>query len=212
MDPQNAGRSRPDESLLAAADGARLLSSPGLQHDQAQAALASSLSSTAMESPGALPDEASLSLFGAARLDVAAQASALADLLTNELCLCPDRDDHRALLIDHALTRRRAHPLQIAVIGHEPARRAGLSSFVGIFEREPWTVLHEEKGMAMVGPGSVERRPVAPAVRPRCPHQVARQVLLEVRAAGPAERGLRAARLLRILPAHRCAARRERGD
>jgi hypothetical protein len=191
---------------------ARLLSSPLLQHDQAQAALAASLSSTAMESPGALLDEASLSLFGAAELDVSAQAQALAAALTNELCLCPDRDDHRALLIDHALTRRRAHPLQIAVIGHELARRAGISSCVGLFENEPWTVLHGEDGMALVGPGSVDRRPVAPAVRPRCAHLIARQVLLAVRASGPPERGLRAARLLRVLPIHRCAARRGRGD
>jgi hypothetical protein len=186
---------------------ARLLSAPGLQHDEAQAALAASLSSTAIEAPGSLLDEASLSLFGAAALGVSAQARELAGVLTNELCLCPDRDDHRALLIDHALTRRRAHPLQIAVIGHELARRAGLSSFVGIFERQPWTVLRGEEGMAMVGPGSVERRPVAPAVRPRCAHLVAREVLLAVRAAGPPERGLRAARLLRVLPIHRCARR-----
>jgi hypothetical protein len=196
----------------ATESAARLLSSSDLQHDQAQAALASSLSSTVMESPGALLDEASLSLFGTAELDVAAQARALADLLTNELCLCPDREDHRALLIDHALTSRRAHPLQIAVIGHELSRRAGISSCVAFFEREPWTVLHGENGMALVGAGSVERPPVAPAVRPRCAHLVARQVLLAVRASGPPERGLRAARLLRVLPIHRCTARRDRED
>lgn len=190
---------------------AQLLASPGLQHDQAQATIAAGLSSTALESPGGLLDDASLSLFGAAALGVSAQAEALADLLTNELCLCPDRDDHRALLIDHALTRRRAHPLQIAVIGHELARRAGIASCVAFFEREPWTVLHGEDGMALVGPSSVGRRPVAPELRPRCPHQIARQVLLEVRAAAPAERGLRAARLLRALPVHRCA-RRGRED
>ena len=203
-----ASGARPCEQTVA-----ELLSAPGLEHDQAQAALAASLSSTAIESPGALLDDASLPLFGAAGMEVRAQAQALADVLTNGLCLCPDRDDHRALLIDHALTRRRAHPLQIAVIGHELARRAGLSSFVGVFEREPWTVLRGGDGMALVGPGSVGRRPLAPAVRPRCAHQIARQVLLEVRAGGPPERGLRAARLLRVLPIHRCAApRRDRAD
>jgi hypothetical protein len=191
---------------------ARLLSSPSLQHDQAQAALAASLSSTAVESPAALLDEASLSLFGAAALDVSVQARALANLLTNELCLCPDRDDHRALLIDHALTRRRAHPLQIAVIGHELARRAGLSSCVAILEREPWTVLQGEGGMALVGPGSIDRPPLAPAVDPCCAHLIARQVLLAVRAIGPPQRGLRAAGLLHALPIHRCAARRDRED
>jgi Transglutaminase-like superfamily len=184
---------------------ARLLSSPGLEHDQAQAALAAGLSSTTLESPGSLLDEASLQLFGTAELDVADQAEALADVLTNDLCLCPDRDDHRALLIDHALTRRRAHPLQIAVIGHELARRAGISSVIAIFESQPWTVVRGAGGMALVGPGSVQGRPVAPEIRPRCPHQIARQVLLAVRAQGPPERAHRASRLLRVLPVQGCA-------
>ncbi|MGE0065910.1 MAG: hypothetical protein AB7T48_01030 [Solirubrobacterales bacterium] len=183
---------------------ARLLGTPGLQHDQAQAVLAASFSVTAMAAPGALLDEASLPLFGAGACDVAEQAHALADRLTNGLCLCPDRRSHRALLIDHALTHRNAHPLQIAVIGHELARRAGISSFVGICEGEPWIVVRGERQMALVGPAHIDGRPSAQNVRPRCPHQVARSVLTEVRACAPPDSARRADRLLAAMPAGRC--------
>lgn len=190
---------------------ARLLASPGLEHDQAQAALAASFSVTAMESPGTLLDEASLPLFGIGELDVAEQAHALADQLTNGLCLTPARTHHRALLIDHALTRRRAHPWQIAVIGHELARRAGVSSFVGLCEGEPWTVVRGERQMALVGPAEVSGRPEARSVRERCPHQVARAVLAEIATTAPLEAARRAERLLRVLPGGSCH-RRRAGD
>jgi len=182
---------------------AKLLAGAGLEHDQAQAALAASFSVTAMEVPGALLDEASLPLFGAGELGVAEQAHALADLLTNRLCLSPDRRDHRALLIDHALTQRSAHPLQIAVIGHELARRAGVASFVGACAGEPWTVLRGDGEMALVGPGSAAS-PKAAEVRARCPHQVAHTVLSQIRATAPPDSARRAERLLRAVPVRGC--------
>jgi hypothetical protein len=189
---------------LRESSAARLLSTPGLQHDQAQAALAASFSVTAMAAPGALLDEASLPLFGLGEADVADQAQALAHQLTNGLCLSPDRRSHRALLIDHALTHRAAHPLQIAVIGHELGRRAGISSFVGICEGEPWIVVRGESQMALVGPAHIAGRPNAQNVRPRCPHQVARSVLTEIRACAPPDSAERANRLLTALPGARC--------
>ncbi|MBK5220012.1 MAG: hypothetical protein JJE35_09550 [Thermoleophilia bacterium] len=189
---------------LRESSAARLLCAPGLQHDQAQAALAASFSVTAMAVPGSLLDEASLPLFGVGETGVQEQAHALADQLTNGLCLSPDRHDHRALLIDHALTQRSAHPLQIAVIGHELARRAGISSFVGICEGEPWIVVRGERQMALVGPGAIAGRPNTQAIRPRCAHQVARAVLTEIRASAPPDSVRRAERLLRVLPGGRC--------
>jgi hypothetical protein len=193
---------------LRESSAARLLASPGLQHDQAQAALAASFSVTAMESPGSLLDRASLPLFGIGELDVPEQAHALADQLTNGLCLSPDRGHHRALLIDHALTQRAAHPWQIAVIGHELARRAGVPSFVGLCEGEPWTVVRGERQMALVGPAAVAGRPDAQSVRARCAHQVARAVLTEIAASAPPDSARRAERLLRVLPGGSCRRRR----
>ncbi len=192
---------------LRESSAARLLSTPGLQHDQAQAALASSFSVTAMAAPGALLDEASLPLFGLGEAEVAEQAHALANQLTNGLCLSPDRRSHRAVLIDHALTHRSAHPLQIAVIGHELARRAGISSFIGICEREPWIVVRGENEMALVGPAEIAGSPNSQTVHPRCPHQVARAVLNEIRACAPPDAARRANSLLAALPGGRCRRR-----
>jgi hypothetical protein len=189
---------------LRESSAVRLLGRPGLQHDQAQAALAASFSVTAMAAPGALLDEASLPLFGVGECEVAEQAHALADQLTNGLCLSPDRRSHRALLIDHALTHRSAHPLQIAVIGHELARRAGISSCIGICEGEPWIVVRGESKMALVGPAQIAGCPNSQNVRPRCPHQVARAVLTEVRACAPPDSARRANRLLAAMPGGRC--------
>jgi len=189
---------------------ARLLRTPGLQHDRAQAALAASFSVTAMESPGSLLDSASLPLFGIGELGVEEQAHALADQLTNGLCLSPDRGDHRALLIDHALKQRAAHPLQIAVIGHELARRAGVPSFVAVCEGQPWTVVRGEERMALVGPSSIAGRPRPGEVRARCAHQVARAVLGELRLVAPPDSARRAARLLQALPCGGC--RRRQAD
>lgn len=184
---------------------ALLLGSPGLEHDRAQAALAASFSVTAHGAPEALLDEASLPLFGIASLHPREQARELADLLTNGLCLRPERHDHRALLIDHALVQRSAHPIQIAVIGHELARRAGVPSFVGSCEGEPWTVLRGDGEMALVGPASIAGPPQAAGVRCRCAHQVARAVLTELRRLAPPESVPRAERLLRALPGCRRA-------
>ncbi len=193
---------------LRESSAARLLATPGLQHDQAQAALAASFSVTAMAAPGALLDEAALPLFGTAALGVAEQAHALADQLTNGLCLNPDRRRHQALLIDQALAHRSAHPLQIAVIGHELARRAGIASFVGLCEGEPWIVVRGSEGMALVGPAAIAGRPDATQIRPRCAHQVARAVLTEIRAGAPPDSASRADRLLTAMPGGRCQGRR----
>lgn len=192
---------------LRESSAARLLRTPGLQHDQAQAALAASFSVTAVESPGTLLDSASLPLFGIGELGVQEQAHALADQLTNGLCLSPDRSHHRALLIDHALTHRAAHPWQIAVIGHELARRAGVPSFVAVCEGQPWTVVRGEEQMALVGPASIAGRPRPGEVRARCAHQVARAVLAELRASAPNDSARRAERLLRALPCGACPRR-----
>jgi hypothetical protein len=192
---------------LSEGSAARLLATPGLQHDQAQAALAASFSVTALEAPGALLDAASLPLFGIGELGVQEQAHALADQLTNGLCLSPDRSRHRALLIDHALTHRSAHPWQIAVIGHELARRAGVASFVAVCEGQPWTVVRGPDSMALVGPASIAGRPRPGEVRARCAHQVARAVLAELRISAPEEAARRAERLLRALPCGGCRRR-----
>lgn len=189
--------SRPSPELAAA----RRLGEPGLEHDEAQSALAAAFAATATgEAPRARLDDASRSLFGCAKLCVAGQAEALAAVLTNQLCLCPERRDHRALLLDHALASRAAHPLQIAVIGHELGRRAGLSTFVASYGGEPWTVVRGAEGLALIGPATPAGRPSAAELRPRCPHQVAHSVLRQIELVAPPPTAARARRLLRAVP------------
>jgi hypothetical protein len=183
---------------------ARLLGERGLEHDEAQAALAAAFSVTAMDSPRARLDEASLPLFGCASRCVAGQAQALADALTNQLCLRPERRDHRALLIDHALAERSAHPLQIAVIGHELGRRAGISTFVAGYGGEFWTAVRGAEGLALVGTAAISGSPTGAEVGCRCPHQVAHAVLRRIEHCGPPEAAERAARLLRAVPVRPC--------
>lgn len=90
------------------------------------------------------------------------------------------------------------------MIGHELARRAGLASFVGLCEGQPWTVVRGDGRLALVGPAAIAGRADARRVRRRCAHQVARAVLAEIQASAPADSARRAARLLRALPGGGC--------
>jgi hypothetical protein len=99
------------------------------------------------------------------------------------------------------------------VIGHELARRAGVASFVGFCEGKPWTVIRGQTQMALVGPATISGRPDSRQVRSRCPHQVARAVLTEIRAGAPPDSAQRAQRLLNALPCGGRGCRRRRaGD
>ncbi len=69
-------------------------------------------------------------MFGVADESLFAQADALADVITNRLGLEVNGGDWRTLLLGDALVRRAAHPLLLASLGHELARRAGLHSVV----------------------------------------------------------------------------------
>lgn len=163
-----------------------LLGSVGLQHDRAQLAIAAALTGAEPESVEARLDDAARALFGARALGAREQAGVLAGQLTDGLGLRALGGEHRALLIDEALARREAHPLTIAVIGHELARRAGLRSFVGAIGPRHWTVLQGGDESALVGCELLERPPSPLTIRPRCAHEVAAAVLEGLRLLGPA--------------------------
>lgn len=63
---------------------------------------------------------------------------------------------------------RQAHPILIAAIGHELARRAGIRSYVGSCAEAPWLVVKGEDGMALVGSAHLPVTPKASAVCRRC--------------------------------------------
>ena len=180
-----------------------LLGSAGLDHDRAQLAIVAALTGSDPEPVEARLDDAARALFGAGALGVREGAAALATLLTDELGLRPLGGERRALLIDEALARRDAHPLLIAVIGHELARRAGLRSFVGAIGSRHWTVLQAEGESALVGCELLDRAASAGSVRPRCAHEVAGTVLRQLRVLGPPAWHAPVDDLLRALPLHR---------
>jgi hypothetical protein len=177
-----------------------LLGSAGLQHDRAQLAIVAALTGGEAAPVEARLDDAARALFGVAASDVRAQAGTLATALTDGLALQALGGEPRALLIDEALARREAHPLLIAVIGHELARRAGLRSFVGAIGPRHWTVLQAEGESALVGCELLERPPSAAKVRPRCAHELAGTVLDGLRALGPPAWRPRVDELRRALP------------
>lgn len=186
-----------------------LLGSPSLEHDRAQLAIVATLTGGSPEAVEARLDDAARALFGAGALDVRAQAEALATVLTDELALQALGDDHRALLIDEALVHREAHPLLIAVIGHELARRAGLSSFVGSIGPRHWTVLRSGGHSALVGCELLEVPPGSVTVRQRCPHEVAGSVLRALRLLGPLVWHRHIHELLAALPVHEACSSEE---
>lgn len=168
------GASRGGELLWLSGE---LLASASLEIDTAMLAVATACRGCDADAVLARLDRAALELFDCDRADCQAQAGALARLLTDTLGLLPEETDPRGLLIDHALTARAAHPLVIAAIGRELARRAGLHSHVCQTREGWWTALCAESRIALVG-----NHPDGPPCDPRslhsiCPHRLAHVLL-----------------------------------
>lgn len=122
-------------------------------------------------------DSAAILLFGWERVSCGGQAQRLAGLLTNTLGLVEQREDPKALLIDHALRSRRAHPILIAGIGCELARRAGARSYLAESDEGWWTVLAPTGSATAVATGAAQGPPGRSPMRGVCPHELAGRVL-----------------------------------
>ena len=175
------------------------LTAPGVCHDEVLSCIADVFGDGGSDWLATWLDEQSRPLFGAGLLGLREQGSAVTELLLVTLGLRPDAGDHRALLADHAVEKRRAHPLLIAALGHELARRAGLHVHVCTAHRAWWTVLVAEEAFVLVGSG-----PEPPAgkvdLRLRCPHQVAWASLVHLLQLGPPELHGTARQLIAALP------------
>jgi hypothetical protein len=189
---------------MALMEARETLGSAGLQHDGAQLSIAAALTGADPAPVEECLDDASRALFRLDGLGVRGQAGALATLLTDDLRLEPVGGEPRGLLIDEALARREAHPMMIAVVGHELARRAGLQSFVGAIGPRYWTVLTDGVDSALVGCELLEVPPTPVSIQPRCPHAVAAATLKRLRALGPAAWQPRIEELLDALPLRSC--------
>jgi hypothetical protein len=127
-------------------------------------------------------DAASREMFDVPRADCVAQCERLAQTLTRTLGLTAAAGDADTLLIDRALAGRQAHPLLIACIGSEVARRAGLCSEVCQSSDGWWTVISHGGEFALVGANAAEE-PDRRAMRRCCSHQIAGALLELLRAA-----------------------------
>ena len=165
---------------------ARLLGAPGLATDDALIAVAERFAGCDRAQVLATLDDASRPLFGAATLPPSAAAGALGRQLATELGLRPAPAGRDALLVDRALARRAAHPLVIAAIGHELARRAGVTARVCRTGERWWIAVPGEGNLALVDcSGAGGRVPDGP-LRAVCSHQVALALLRTVACSGPA--------------------------
>jgi hypothetical protein len=109
---------------------ARALSQPTLSHDCAMATISHAFGGAGVAGLLERIDDVARPMFGVGDGSLFAQADALADVITNRLGLQVNGREWRALLLGDALARREAHPLLLASLGHELARRAGLQSVV----------------------------------------------------------------------------------
>lgn len=165
---------------------ARLLASPGLAADDALIGLADRFAGCDRAAVLAQLDDVARGLFGTADSAPHLQADRLAEALSGTLALRPVTHDHRALLVDRALATRRAHPLVIAAVGHELARRAGVATRICRAHTDWWLALPGDEVLTAIGCSAGASRPCGP-LRAVCPHQLAHVLLAHLGHDGPPE-------------------------
>ena len=164
----------------------RLLCTPDLAADDALIAVADRFAGCDRGAVLAQLDDVARSLFGAAALPPREQADRLAKALCDTLGLQPVTHDHRALLVDHALATRRAHPLVIAAVGHELARRAGLTTRICRVRSDWWLTLPGDEVLTALGCSPGMTHPCGP-LRAICPHQLTTALLAHLGHHGPSD-------------------------
>jgi hypothetical protein len=179
----------------------RLLNSPALAADDALIALADRFAGCDRAAVLTRLDDVARGLFGAAALPPRQQADRLASALRDTLGLRPVTHDHRALLVDHAFTTQRAHPLVIAAVGHELGRRAGLTTRICRVQTDWWLTLPGDEVLTALGCSPGTTHPCGPLTA-ICPHQLAYALLAHLGHDGPPAWHELASALLERLPAH----------
>lgn len=177
----------------------RVLQAPDLAADDALLVLAERFAGCRRAAVLERLDDVARGLFGAAGLTGREQGDRLADALTGELGLRPVTHDHRALLVDQALATRRAHPLVIAALGHELARRAGFAARICRARSDWWVAIPGDDVLTAISCNAGTPSPHGP-LRALCPHQLAFALLAQLGHHGPAAWHGAAERLLSRLP------------
>lgn len=164
----------------------RLLESPDLAADDALIALADRFAGCDRAGVLAQLDDVARELFGVAALPPRVQADRLASTLCETLGLRPATHDQHALLVDRALVTRRAHPLVIAAVGHELARRAGLETRICRARTDWWLAVPGDEVLTAIACSPGRAHPCGP-LSAICAHQLAYALLAHLGHDGPPE-------------------------
>jgi hypothetical protein len=171
----------------------RTLSEPPLSHDHAMATISHAFDGTCVAELLACIDDAARPIFGVADEGLFEQTDALADVITNRLGLQVDGGGWRTLLLGDALGRRQAHPLLLASLAHELARRAGLRSVVARSPDECCCVLIAGEMALPICFGSAPDGLNVSSLRRCCPHELAFTILAVIGRRAPAAQAAAAA-------------------
>jgi hypothetical protein len=119
-------------------------------------------------------DDFALPLFGLADEDAGEQAAALLALMAVELrfVACAG-DDPRQLLLPHVVDSRRGHPLMLAVVGREIARRAGVGAAVFSSPQRWFVGLQADEHLLLLDASLRDADQAPIQVRPHCRHELA---------------------------------------
>jgi hypothetical protein len=180
---------------------ARALSEPTLSHDHAMATISHAFGGGACVA-GLLEriDNVARPMFGVAEASLFAQADALADVITNRLGLQVTSGEWRALLFGDAPARREAHPLLLASLGHELARRAGLQSVVARSPDDFCCVLIAGEMALPVCFGAAPDGLDVSSLRSCCAHELAFSILAVIGGHAPAAQAGAADRVRAAMP------------
>ncbi|HUA07539.1 MAG TPA: hypothetical protein VMB27_26795 [Solirubrobacteraceae bacterium] len=177
------------------------LSDPLLEHDTLLIAIAVAFGTpTDPRQLWEWLDDAARPLFGEPVTGLRDRAEALATLMTRELGFVATPDRYEGLLLDHAISTCSGHPLLLATVGHELARRAGWTSVTARTSDRYWTVL---TGDGYFTPIAYEAAgaPLDPShLRTCCPHELSHAILTAIAREAPADVASSATRIRSVLP------------
>jgi hypothetical protein len=179
---------------------ARALSEPTLSHDRAMATISHAFGGACVAGLLERVDDIARPMFGVADESLFAQADALADVITNRLGLEVNGRDWRTLLLGDALVRRAAHPLLLASLAHELARRAGRNSVVARDQRLYCCVLIAGEMALPICFGEAPDQLDVSSLRSCCPHELAFTILAAIGRHAPVAQAGAADRVRAAIP------------
>jgi hypothetical protein len=177
------------------------LSDPLLEHDRLLIAVATAFGTAASsERLWDWLDDAARPLFNVPASGVRERAAPLATLMTYQLGLVACPDSHHGLLLDHAIATGSGHPLLLATVGHELARRAGWSCLTARTSDRYWTVLTTDGYFTPIAYDATNTTLDPADMRACCPHEMSYAILTAIARQAPADVAASATRIRRVLP------------